>query len=202
MAPQSYQLVMKSGPTPDKAFPLDKNEIYIGRDISTDVVINDVEVSRRHARLILQASGYVLEDLGSTNGTFVNGRRLTGSHPLRTGETIMLGESITLTFDTATFDPDATVVGAAGPTAVPPTKVETPREIYTPPSPPPQPYYSGRIPQSQEFEPQQEKKSSQKWLWASCGCLVVLACLVLAAVIWYIDANFLWCNLLPFLPGC
>ena len=41
MAQQSYQLVMKSGPTPGKAYPLDKGEITIGRDVSNEVIIND-----------------------------------------------------------------------------------------------------------------------------------------------------------------
>src|SRR3970040_517474 len=90
MAPQPYQLVIKSGPTPGKTFPLEKDEMYIGRDVSTDIVINDAEVSRRHARITRQADGFMLEDLGSTNGTFVEGQRLTAPRLLRAGETIML----------------------------------------------------------------------------------------------------------------
>ena len=78
-------LIMRTGPNPGKSFELTKNELYIGRDINNDIVINDSEISRKHARLILQAGGYVLEDLGSTNGSFVNGQRLMGPHVLRPG---------------------------------------------------------------------------------------------------------------------
>lgn len=76
MAPQTIQLVMRTGPTPGKAFPLSKSEIVIGRDATCDIVINDAEISRRHAKMTMQETGYVLEDLGSTNGTFVDGQRL------------------------------------------------------------------------------------------------------------------------------
>lgn len=62
--------------------------MFIGRDLTNDIVINDAEISRRHARLISQAGGYVLEDLGSTNGTFINGQRLASPYILRPGETV------------------------------------------------------------------------------------------------------------------
>ncbi len=202
MAPQSYQLVMRTGPTPGKSFALDKDEIRIGRDISNDVVINDAEISRKHARMILQASGYVLEDLGSTNGTFVDGIRLAGPHPVKPGETILLGENVSLTFQAAKYDPDATVVGSGGQWATPPTQIEYPRETYVPETPPSQPAYSGRVPQYEPLEQPEEKKASQTWLYVGCGCLVLLACIVVGAVIWYIDANYLWCSVFPFLPGC
>ena len=47
----SFQIVIRSGPTPGKTYPLVKSEIFIGRDLSNDIVINDPEISRRHARL-------------------------------------------------------------------------------------------------------------------------------------------------------
>jgi pSer/pThr/pTyr-binding forkhead associated (FHA) protein len=76
MASQSYQLVVNSGPNIGKVYPLTQSEIVIGRDPTNDIVINDAEVSRKHARLMLQAGSYVLEDLGSTNGTYVGGQKL------------------------------------------------------------------------------------------------------------------------------
>ena len=78
MASQPFQLVMRAGPTPGKVFSLSKTELYLGRDISNDIVINDAEVSRKHVRLMLQSGQFVLEDLGSTNGTFVNNQRVAG----------------------------------------------------------------------------------------------------------------------------
>jgi pSer/pThr/pTyr-binding forkhead associated (FHA) protein len=109
----SFQLVMQKGPTPGKVFELTQDDMTIGRDISNRIVINDPEVSRKHSRLSLQGGAYVIEDLGSTNGTLVNGQRLMGPHVLRPGETVMLGEKIVLNFEGVGYDPNATVVGNA-----------------------------------------------------------------------------------------
>lgn len=97
----AFQMIIRSGPTAGKAYPLVKNEIFIGRDLSNDIVINDPEVSRRHARLFVQSGNVLIEDLGSTNGSSVNGQRLVSPYALRPGEVITLGERITLLFETA-----------------------------------------------------------------------------------------------------
>ncbi len=73
--------------------------------------INDVEVSRRHARMELQGSSYVIQDLGSTNGTFVNGQRVTGVQPLNPGDSVSFGEGIILSYEAA-FDPNATMMSS------------------------------------------------------------------------------------------
>jgi predicted component of type VI protein secretion system len=125
MADQGYQLVVQSGPNQGRVTPLEKNEIFIGRDLGNDLVVNDAEVSRRHARLVLQAGGFVLEDLGSTNGTTVNGQRLLGPYILRPGDVVTLGEHVDISFELVTFDPDATVVSStAQPPASPPPAPE------------------------------------------------------------------------------
>jgi hypothetical protein len=171
MASQPFQLVMHVGPNPGKVYELSQDEVTIGRDIGNTIVINDPEVSRRHARLTAQAGGYVLEDLGSTNGTFVDGQRLMGPHMLRPGETIMLGEKINLGYEAVGYDPNATLVGASVGQPAPPPSRDTYRippseqNVYAPPpqqapypeSPPPpiprtevvsdyQPAYSGQVP--------------------------------------------------------
>ncbi len=97
----NFRLVLRAGPTPGKVFSLDKDEMFIGREANNDITINDPEVSRRHARLYVQGGNMILEDLGSTNGTSVNGQRLTGPYVLRAGEIITLGEKITLLFEFA-----------------------------------------------------------------------------------------------------
>ena len=73
-------------------------------------MINDAEISRRHARLTFQGGKYVLEDLGSTNGTFVNGQRLAGPRVLKAGEVVSFGEQIVMVFEATNFDAGATVV--------------------------------------------------------------------------------------------
>jgi len=91
-------------------FTLEGDQIDIGRDSTNEVVINDAEISRRHARLTFQGGKYVLEDLGSTNGTFVNGQRLAGPRVLKPGEVVSFGEQIVMVFEATNFDAGATVV--------------------------------------------------------------------------------------------
>ena len=55
-----FQLIMRQGPTPGATFPLEGDQITIGRDPSNGIVINDAEISRRHARLTFQGGKYVL----------------------------------------------------------------------------------------------------------------------------------------------
>lgn len=194
-----YQLVLRVGPSPGKVFPIMKNEITIGRDINNDIVINDSEISRRHCRLVISGESYMIEDLGSTNGTWMNDQRLTGSHQLVSGEKFRLGDNVVLEFGIEGFDEDATVASAStagqvGQPAVPPA-APPPR----PAAPPPQQQYAGQVAGS---PPMAEKKGVDKRLLIGCGALLVVAICV-TGVLWYIDANFLWCEVSwGLIPGC
>ena len=94
--PDSFRLVVRQGPQPKQTYEISKDITTLGRDISNDIVINDRETSRTHLRLSRSPSGITIEDLGSTNGTFVNGKRIAGVAPLRNGDMIGLGETVTL----------------------------------------------------------------------------------------------------------
>ena len=65
--------------------------ITIGRLPDNDVTIDTPVVSRRHARLVRGGDGWTVEDLGSINGTFLNGQRITGSLPVRPGDRLEVG---------------------------------------------------------------------------------------------------------------
>lgn len=65
--------------------------MVIGRDRDAALVLPDPEVSRRHVRLETQNGTVFLRDLGSSNGTFLNGKRLTGAIELREGDMVDLG---------------------------------------------------------------------------------------------------------------
>ena len=67
-----FQLIMQSGPTPGKVFPLEGDVITIGREPDNGVVIPDPEVSRKHTKLVLQDGQYSVSDMGSTNGSTAN----------------------------------------------------------------------------------------------------------------------------------
>jgi EmrB/QacA subfamily drug resistance transporter len=66
----------------------------IGRATSADVVLSDRQVSDRHVRVFSEDGEAVVEDLGSTNGTFANGRRFPGSYRLHAGDRIKLGQTV------------------------------------------------------------------------------------------------------------
>jgi predicted component of type VI protein secretion system len=106
-----FQFVMRSGPTPGVTFALEGDQLIIGRDATHAVSINDAEVSRKHARLTFQGGKYVLEDLGSTNGTFVNGQRLVSPAVLKSGDVVSLGEQIVLMYEGLSSDAGATMIG-------------------------------------------------------------------------------------------
>ncbi|GAB4547662.1 MAG: hypothetical protein OHK0023_09460 [Anaerolineae bacterium] len=95
----SFRLIVRRGPQPNQIYELNKDVISLGRDITNDIVVNDPEVSRHHCRLTRGAGGYTMEDLGSTNGTFVNGQRLNAPRPLNGGDLIGLGETVTLAYE-------------------------------------------------------------------------------------------------------
>ncbi len=71
-------------------FELSTDTLGVGRDTANDVQIHDTEVSRRHAELRRSGLSYLLVDLGSSNGTFVNGRRIT-THSLSSGDQVQVG---------------------------------------------------------------------------------------------------------------
>ena len=98
MMADTPQLVVIKGPKVGRTFHLDEPTLVIGRHPQSGIVIDHPEVSRRHARVLRQEEGWIVEDLDSTNGTFVNGARLSGPHELSPGDRVGLSEAVTLTF--------------------------------------------------------------------------------------------------------
>jgi hypothetical protein len=74
------------------AFDLSEGAL-LGRGDQADIVLQDSFASARHARLVPHGDVIVLEDLGSTNGTYLNGEPLRGPQPLHVGDTIRIGDS-------------------------------------------------------------------------------------------------------------
>lgn len=68
-----------------------KNSIILGRADSCDVVVENNQISRNHAKITNQGGKYYIEDLGSVNGTYLNGVRVTGKMPMGSTDTIILG---------------------------------------------------------------------------------------------------------------
>ena len=120
MAEEIYQLVMRKGPKPGEIISLATATAVLGRDPACEVYINDAEISRNHAKLTRSEAGYLIQDLGSTNGTFVDGRRLRGEPVLLTsGQTVIIGSNVLLVYEAMTNTGDpllATMVSAANET--------------------------------------------------------------------------------------
>ena len=76
---------------------LSGGENVLGRDPASTICIDDVSVSRYHARIVIDGSAARLEDLGSKNGTYLRGQKLEAATPLRDGDPIRLG-SVALVF--------------------------------------------------------------------------------------------------------
>jgi hypothetical protein len=70
----------------------------IGRSRDSDIVLDDSNVSRRHAEISPSGPSWLIQDLGSTNGVRVNGRQVNGPHPLESGDRIELG-TVTIGFE-------------------------------------------------------------------------------------------------------
>ncbi len=71
-------LVTIKGPNPGQRFALHGDSLLIGRQEDAAVYLDSLAVSRQHARILCQGGEYFIEDVGSSNGTFVNGRRISG----------------------------------------------------------------------------------------------------------------------------
>ena len=189
--PGQYQLTMRSGPNPGTVYALEGDQIGIGRDSSNEIAVNDAEVSRRHSRLSFQGGKYVLEDMGSTNGTFVNGQRLTGPRVLKSGEVVSLGEQIVFVYEAVESDPGATVVSTRN--------MPEPRPVA---APPPQPQaYAGQVPTAgPPVAAPQPKKTNPVPIAIAVGA-VILICVCIAFFVW-VDQTYRWCVFFPFIPGC
>ena len=91
------RLVVTEGPLSGTSLPLRSGGVLIGRNPECALVLDDDYASGRHCRLYPDTSGrdgWVVEDLGSTNGTFIGRDRLTGTRPVEVGTTLRIGKTV------------------------------------------------------------------------------------------------------------
>ncbi len=98
MVAEMAMLLIVEGPLAGKRVFIDQSVLIVGRDDQCDVVIPERQVSRHHARIRLEDEGYVLEDLGSKNGTFLNGQELSQKQALQDGDEIQIAFCCKMTF--------------------------------------------------------------------------------------------------------
>jgi pSer/pThr/pTyr-binding forkhead associated (FHA) protein len=151
-------LVVRQGTQAGMSFSITGNQIVMGREEGLDIILQDPESSRRHCRISWQGGQYVIEDLGSTNGTFVNGVQLTTPQMLSPGDSIGIGQTA-LVFQMAG--------GHAG------------RYPYQSPPPQQAQVYSSPSGSGSSSAQPAESKTTQYLLYG-CGCLLLLGiCLLL-----------------------
>jgi ABC-2 type transport system ATP-binding protein len=86
-------LVILEGQLAGQEFPIN-GTMLVGRDPAADLVLADTEISSKHASFMPMNGGVAVRDRGSTNGTFVNGHRLSGSQQLQAGDRVKLGGTV------------------------------------------------------------------------------------------------------------
>lgn len=197
MGYKNYRLTVIKGFNKGKVYPLEEEEITIGRGEENTIVLSIAEVSRAHTALTKVEEGYMIKDLGSTNGTFVDKKEIGGKYLLKPGDTIMLGDAVYLTY-MAEADPEETLVS--------PRQKDPDSQEVTAVTPKPEGAPKVEIPQAvtapevakateellTEDQPTEEKKSNT-WLWAGIGCVVVIFFLIVVGAILF-DFLDLYCT--------
>lgn len=141
--------ILKFGPAEGdegREFPLDRDQVTIGRADDNVCALGDQAASRRHAEITKTATGFVINDLGSSNGTWVNRERIE-THQLVDGDEIKIGATA-LVFSDPECDEETILVDVAGtqdaerthvqpvPASPPPPPVVPPPQTSPPPMPP------------------------------------------------------------------
>ena len=115
-------LIVKTGPQAGQRFPVSRESCTIGRTPGNDIIIQHPTVARHHAHVTWGDTQWVIHDLGSISGTFVNRRRVKSSHPLRDGDIVGLGGEVFLQF-----------AASVSPPAAPPPALDTQPKTAAPP---------------------------------------------------------------------
>ena len=89
----TYLLTIEPQDTQGTEYPLEE-EMFLGRDEECEITISDSFTSHRHARIFLEENTLYLEDLTSTNGTFVNGEKIEKPHLLEQRDRIQIGNTV------------------------------------------------------------------------------------------------------------
>jgi hypothetical protein len=95
---ENAMLILREGQGVGTRWRIDRGNMTIGREEDCDIVLPSRQVSRNHARIRRSGGRHILEDLGSKNGTFINGRELTEPYTLQDGDEIQIALSFKLFF--------------------------------------------------------------------------------------------------------
>ncbi|MDX6276724.1 MAG: hypothetical protein QOJ72_852 [Nocardioidaceae bacterium] len=88
----SAMLLVQRGPDAGARFLLDSDVVTVGRHPDSDIFLDDISVSRRHATFTRSGNGYVISDLGSLNGSYINRDRIDSEVTLAGGDEVQIGK--------------------------------------------------------------------------------------------------------------
>jgi hypothetical protein len=153
------QIIGLRGELANKSFALGDTPFTFGRNSDNTIVFAGGRASRRHAEIRRSGAEYVLADLGSSNGTLVNGQRLTAPHQLRHGDTFEIGDDM-FRFDAPAPAVDKTLMATPAVLSAPPTVPAGPEATPQPATPPAQigGAYAGTLPNTPPIAASAPKK--------------------------------------------
>ena len=203
---KEHTLVVTDGPNVGQRYQLREMVSTVGRTAGNAIVLDSVQISRHHAQIQLTPTGALIEDIGSTNGTWVNDRRLVEPRALAPGDRIRFADFVTMEYvvkeSSGTEVLESPMAGAtiAGldqasdfDVAVPPKPAYAAPEIdpYVPSQPQPG-YVAPPVPQVQQAPAGAPPRRRPQGLYIVIGVLVVLICLCVALGIylWFAPLSF------------
>ena len=96
----NFKLSFKAGKLAGREETFSVNEVTMGRNPAHPLSVNDAQVSRDHLRIFFKDGEFFLEDLGSTNGTYINGKQVRKPVLLKDGDLVSFGENNVFEFST------------------------------------------------------------------------------------------------------
>ncbi|MEM7801714.1 MAG: FHA domain-containing protein [Chloroflexota bacterium] len=194
------RLVVRRGPNPDHVYMLSNETTIVGREPINDAMFPDPEVSRRHARIINKNGDFFIDDLNSTNGTFINGRRISEITRLNAGDIIDFGETVRVVFEVQPIysndpvyqDPrlqafkDPAYQDVAASKTIPPYATNRRDDFYSQLEPPKASAAALDAPRPGPFGGATSRW--QNWV-IGAGCMMVLILMCTCGVLlWYLDS--------------
>jgi len=173
-------LIVRQGAQVGTTYSLGRQPVVLGRDETAEISLQDPEMSRRHARIAWHEGVYLLEDMRSTNGTYLNGTLIRMPQALNHGDKVGVGQTVLEFASTAGAQPRQVAYEAPRYSAPPPPPPLAPTPPPPPPprpAPPPPPPPSPPPPAAQE----PPKQGRSRCLLFGCGCLVLLVLLIVGA---------------------
>ena len=194
MPEQKPLIVMRSGPIPGSSFYLEKTEVTLGRDLDNDIPVPDQEISHRHARSVTRNDGVYIDDLGSTNVTFLNGVRISSPQRLNNGDLITLAEATVMSFEWPDQAKTPTYSAYPQAEAIPAPASAAYQAAYQPAQKP--------IPQQPLAPaPTPEIKPRAPW-YSNFFILLLIAIIIIMIIVIFMPTNW-WCFFSANrIPGC